>query len=52
MRPKGMEGLAAFSIREVMKVGAEEREKDKFTLQKNSESRSKKQSYPSKLSEN
>ena len=49
-----MENLAAFSVREVKKAAAQKR-KDKVTsisLQKDSESRSKKQSHPKELSEN
>ena len=31
MRPKEMEGLAAFSVREVKKAAAEERERDEYS---------------------
>ena len=30
MRPKGMEDLAAFSVREVKRAAAEERERDEY----------------------
>ena len=32
MRPKGMEDLAAFSVREVKTVAAEERERDEYSF--------------------
>ena len=49
-----MEDLAAFSVREVKRAAAEERERDEYgiRLQKDSESQSKRQSHPSKLSKN
>ena len=50
MRPKGMEDLAAFSAREVMQQ--RKQKETSIPLQKDSESQSKKQSDPSKLSEN
>ena len=49
MRPKGMEDLAAFSAREQQQ--RKERETS-IPLQKDSESQSKRQSHPSKLSKN
>ena len=52
MRPKGMGDLAAFSAREVKRVAAEERERDEYSIQTDSESQSKKQSHPSELFEN
>ena len=50
MRPKGMEDLAAFSVREVKRAVAEEREKTSIPLQNDSESQSKRQTHPSELS--
>ena len=44
MRPKEMEDLAAFSVREVKRAAAEERERDQYSLQKDGESQSKKSS--------
>ena len=52
MWPKGMEYLAAFSVREVKRAPAEKKEVMRILLQTGSESRSKKQSHPNKLSEN
>ena len=49
---KGMEDLTAFSVREVKRAAAEERDEYGIRLQKDSESQSKRQSHPSKLSEN
>ena len=51
MRPKGMEDLAAFSVREVKTVTAKEEKKMSIPLPKDSESQSKKQSHPSELSD-
>ena len=31
MRPKGMENLAAFKVREVKRIAAEERERDQYS---------------------
>ena len=31
MRPKGMEDLAAFKVREVKRVAAEEKERDEYS---------------------
>ena len=52
MRSKGMEDLAPFSAREVKRAAAEEREKMSILLQKDSWCQSRRQSHPSKLSEN
>ena len=52
MQLKGMEDLAAFNAREVKRAAAEERERDGITLLKDNESQSRRQSHPSKLSEN
>ena len=51
MRSREMKNLAAFSVREVKRVAAEQR-KTSISLQKDSGSRSKKQSYPNELSKN
>ena len=51
MRPKGMEDLAAFSAREVKRAAAEERERESISLQKYSESQSRRESHPSEPSE-
>ena len=48
MQPKGIEDLAAFTVKKV-KRAAEEKERDKISLQKDSESQSKKQSHSSFL---
>ena len=48
--PKGMKNLAAFNAKKVKRVVAEEREREKcISLQKDSESQSKKQSRPNGL---
>ena len=52
MWPKGMEDLAAFSVREEKRAAAEARENDEYSSAEGSESQSKRQSYPSELSEN
>ena len=52
MRPKGMEDLAAFKVREVKRAAGEERERDGIPLLKDSESQNKRQSHPSELFEN
>ena len=52
MRPRGMEDLAAFKVKEVKRAAAEEREETSIPLLKDSESQSKRQSHPSELSEN
>ena len=51
MQLKGMEDLAAFKVKEVKRAAAEEREIS-IPLLKDSESQSRRQSHPSKLSEN
>ena len=52
MQSKVMEDLTVFNAREVKRAAAEERERDEIPLQKDSESRSRRQSRPSVLSEN
>ena len=52
MRPKGMEDLAAFIAREVKRAAAEERERDEYSSAEGQWSQSRRQSYPSELSEN
>ena len=52
MRPKGMEDLAAFKVREVKRGAAEEKKEMSIPLQKDSESQNKRQSHPSELPEN
>ena len=52
IRPKEMENLAAFSAREAKRAAAEEREIDSIPLQKDNESRSKRQNHSNELSEN
>ena len=47
-----MEDLTAFSVRQVKRVAAEERERDDGSSAESNESQSKKQSFLSKLSEN
>ena len=44
-----MKDLAAFSAREVKRVAAEERKRDEYSLQKDSESQRRWQSHPSEL---
>ena len=51
MRPKGMEDEATFSAREVKRAAAEKEKETSIPLQKDSESRSRRQSHPSELSE-
>ena len=45
MRPKGMEDLAAFRVREV-KRAAEERERDEYSSAKGQWGQSRRQSHP------
>ena len=52
MRPKGMEDLAAFKVKEVKRAAAEKKKETSIPLQMDSESQSKRQSHPSELSEN
>ena len=51
MQPKGMEDLVAFNAREVKRPRRKEKETS-ISLQKDSGSQSRRQSHPSKLSEN
>ena len=52
MRPKGMEDLAAFSAREEREQQQRKEKETSIPLLKDSESQNKRQSHPSKLSEN
>ena len=52
MRPRGTEDLATISVREVKRAAAVKKKVTSIPLQKDSESRSKRQSHPNELSEN
>ena len=53
MQPKGMEDLAAISVRKVKRAATAEKEIEmRIPLQKDSESQCRRQSHPSELSEN
>ena len=52
MRPKGMEDLAVFGVKRKKEQLQRKEKETSIPLQKDSESRSKRQSHPSELSEN
>ena len=49
MRQKGMEDLAAFSVRKVKRAAAEEKKETSISLQKDRGSESRRQGHPSEL---
>ena len=52
MQPKGMEDLAATSVKEVKSAAAEEKERDGYSSAEGQRVEVKKQSHPNELSEN